>query len=163
MGRVLRPHSLRGELRVRSFARSGVNLQAGRSVQLGTAQRRILRAREDREAWILKLEGLDSRSQAEPYRGVLLEVPDAELERDSEDSYFVHELIGLTVVLSSGGRELGRLVEVLEPGGNDVYVVRGQDGREYLLPAVGGVIDSVDVRAGVMAITPLPGLLDEPQ
>ncbi|MCC7362840.1 MAG: 16S rRNA processing protein RimM [Dehalococcoidia bacterium] len=163
VGRVLRPHSLKGELRVQSFAASGVNLQVGGHVYLAGERRRILRARSDREAWILKLQGLADRTAVEGFRGALLEVRDKDLRRDDDESYFIHELLGLRVVLSEDGRELGRVAEVLQPGGNDVYVVRDDGGREYLIPAVGPVIDRIDVGEGVMAITPLPGMVDEPK
>lgn len=159
VGRVLRPHGLRGELRVSSFSASGVNLQAGRALYLDAKRRRVQRARPDRDAWIVQLDGLRDRDEAERYRGALLEAPDAEVERESDDSFFIHELIGLRV-LTVDGQEVGELVDVLQPGANDVYVVRGEQG-EVLVPAIGDVIDRVDVDGGVVFITPLPGMLDE--
>lgn len=159
VGRVVRAHALGGELRVHSFAASGINMQAGRTVYLDGVGRRVQRSRPDRDAWIVKLQGIGSRTAAEPYRGALIEVPDAEVRRESDESYFVHELVGLRV-LTADGRELGRLVEVLQPGANDVYVVVGERG-EILVPAIAEVIDRIDVREGVVVITPLPGLLDE--
>ncbi|MCK9517980.1 MAG: ribosome maturation factor RimM [Dehalococcoidia bacterium] len=159
VGRVVRAHGLRGELRVVSFSASGVNLQPGRFVELDGQRRRVHRARPDRDAWILQLDGLRDRTQAEQYRGALLEVPDTEVERESEDSYFIHELIGLRVITSDGA-EVGEIVDVLQPGANDVYVVRGPRG-EVLVPAIAEVIERVDVAGGVIFITPLPGMLDE--
>lgn len=159
VGRVVRAHALGGELRVHPFAASGVNLQAGRAVYLDGVRRRVQRSRADRDVWIMKLQGIGSRTEAEPYRGALIEVPDAEVRRESDDSFFVHELIGLRVITGEG-RELGRVVEVLQPGANDVYVVKGELG-EILVPAIGEVIDRVDVREGVIVITPLAGMLDE--
>src|SRR5262249_23582766 len=78
VGRVLRPHALRGELRVMAFSASAANLQRGRPVYLAGERRAVLRAREDREAWIIQLEGISDRTAAERYRGELLETPDAE-------------------------------------------------------------------------------------
>jgi 16S rRNA processing protein RimM len=159
VGRVLRPHGLGGELRIESFSASGVNLQAGRSVFLDGTRRRVQRARADRDAWIVHLQGLRDRTEAEGYRGALLEVLDGDVQRESEDSFFIHELIGLRVVTTEG-RDLGELVEVLQPGANDVYVVRGEGG-ELLIPVIAEVIEHIDVMGGVVVITPLPGMLDE--
>lgn len=156
---MLRPHGIRGEIRVQSFSASGVNLRPGKFVYLDGERRRVDRARHDRDAWILRLRGLTTRNDVEGYRGALLEVPDDEVERESEDSYFLHELIGLRVVTKEG-EELGRVVEVMQPGANDVYVVQGPYG-EILVPAIGEVIERIDVAGGVMTITPLPGMLDE--
>jgi 16S rRNA processing protein RimM len=159
VGRVLRPHGLKGELRVMVFNPAAPNLQAGRLVYLAGQRRRVVRARHDRDAWILQLTGLDSRDDVETLRRHLVEVKDADLRRDDDDSYFVHELVGLRVVTDSG-RELGRISEVIFTGANDVYVVKGA-GREYLVPAIAQVVQRIDLPVSVMTITPMPGLLDE--
>lgn len=119
----------------------------------------VERARADQEHWILKLNGINSRNDVELLRGELLEAADNDVQRDDDESYFVHELIGLRVV-TAGGEELGRITEVLQTGANDVYVVTGERG-EILVPAIAEVIEAIDVSGGVVSITPLPGLLDE--
>jgi 16S rRNA processing protein RimM len=63
------------------------------------------------------------------------------------------------MVITSEGKEIGRVAEIMETGSNDVYVVRGQ-GKEYLIPAIKDVILSVDLRSGAIIITPMEGLLD---
>lgn len=118
-----------------------------------------MRARQDQEAWILKLEGLEDRSEIEALRGELLETPDREVIRDDDESFFVHELIGLKVV-TSDGHELGAITEVLQSGAADVYVIRGPEG-EVMIPAIGDIVQSISIAEGVVLITPLPGMLDE--
>lgn len=152
MGRVLRPHALKGELRVAAFSPTARNIQRGRPVYLAEVRRVVLRARKDREAWILKLEGLDDRTDVEGMRGELLETPDREVLRDDDESYFVHEIIGLRVVTTEG-IELGIVTEVLQSGAADVYVVRGTAG-ETLLPAIGDVVERIDLAAGTMTVRP---------
>ena len=160
VGRILRPHGLKGELRVLAFNPAAPNLQEGRFVYLGGQKRRIQRARNDHEAWIVQLSGLPNRDVAETLREHLLEVPDTDLLRDDAESYFVHELIGLRVVTNEG-RELGTLHEVIFTGANDVYLVKDEAGHEHLIPAIADVVTSIDLPVSVMTITPLPGLLDE--
>jgi 16S rRNA processing protein RimM len=63
------------------------------------------------------------------------------------------------MVITSEGKEIGRVAEIMETGSNDVYVVRGQ-GKEYLIPAIKDVILSVDLWSGAIIITPMEGLLD---
>jgi len=128
-------------------------------VYVNGERRKVLRARDDRGAWVLQVEGLNSRNAAEALRGSLIEALDADVRRNDEESFFVHELIGLDVVTSAGER-LGKLVDVLQPGSNDVYVVSGEPG-ELLVPAIGTVVLAIDLPAGVMTITPLTRWLDE--
>lgn len=159
VGRVARAHGLRGELRVAVFAAGAPNLQPGRRVYLGGRAHVIVRSRPSGDAWIVELRGLSGRDAAEAWRGALLECPDADVQRADGESYFVHELVGLRV-MTAAGREVGTLVEVMQTGANDVYIVRGAAG-EVLVPAIGEFVASIDVPAGVVTITPLPGMLDE--
>jgi len=144
---------------VQVFNPAAPNLQASRLVYVAGQRRRVLRARNDHDAWILQLTGLNNRDQVEGLRNHLVEVKDVDLRRDDDDSYFVHELIGLRVVTDTG-RELGTIAEVIYTGANDVYVVKG-DGKEYLIPAIAQVVVRIDLPVSVMTVTPMPGLLDE--
>ncbi|MEX2080277.1 MAG: ribosome maturation factor RimM, partial [Dehalococcoidia bacterium] len=147
--------------RAHAFAAGAPNLQAGRRVSIGDREYVVVAARPDREGWVLQLGGIGDRDAAERLRGRLIEAPDAAVLREDADSYFVHELVGLEVV-TRDGESLGKITEVLQPGANDVYVVVGARG-ELLIPAIGQVVEAIDVGRGVMVITPLPGLLDIPQ
>jgi len=158
VGRVLRPHALRGEVRVEAFSPTARNIQRGRPVYLDGVRRIVLEARNDRGAWILRLGGLTDRNAVESLRGKLLETPDSEVLRDDDESYFIHELIGLRVSTTQG-EELGSIVEVTPTGSNDVWVVRGERG-DVLVPAIGDVVVSIDISAGQAFITPLVGMLD---
>lgn len=161
VGRVLRAHGLTGELRVEAFAEGAPNLQPGRRCWVAGVPLRVLRLRPNGDTWILESDRIRSRTMADLFKEQLVEVPDDEIQRSSADSYFLHELIGLRVVTAEG-EELGEIAEVLQPGANDVYVVRGPRG-EVLVPAIGDVVAEIDLPVGVMVITPLPGLLDGSQ
>ncbi len=156
MGRVQRPHALKGELRVSAFSPTGRNLQRGRPVYLGGVRRIVERSRFDRDSWIVKLAGLDSRNDVEVFRGEFLETADNDVLRDDDESFFVHEIVGLRVV-TEDGRELGRVREVLDTGANDVYVV-GSGKDEILLPAIADVVLSIDVPEGKMVVRLMAGM-----
>lgn len=159
VGRVTKPHGTAGEIRVYAFESGAPNLRRGRPVWVAGLQRRVLRMRFDRDEYIVKLDGVNDRDAAEALRGELFEIPDAQVRRNDEESYFLHELIGLEVVTQEG-EELGKIIEVLQPGANDVYVVKGPRG-ELLVPAIADVIYEIDTSTGRMVITPLAGMLDE--
>ena len=137
---------------MRAFSAEAPHLQRGRWAWLAGVRRRVTASRWDRDAWLLGLTGVTAREQAEALRGELLEVPDVEVERADEESYFLHELIGLRVATAEG-EELGVLKDVLQPGANDVYVVATPAG-ELLLPAIADVVERIDVAAGVMVVRP---------
>jgi 16S rRNA processing protein RimM len=119
----------------------------------------IARAGRTARGDILHLAGVEDRTGAEALAGCLLEVPRAEAPPLPQGQYYIYQVIGLEVV-SDDGQELGRIVEVLQPGANDVYVVHGAKG-EILLPGIEHVVRQVDLAAGRMTVHVLPGLIQE--
>lgn len=165
VGRVGRAHGLRGELAVDVRTDSpGERLSAG--VRLGTdpADRgpltvEAVRAHSGRV--LIRFEGVEGRDGAEALRGTLL-LADTETFAPiaDPDEFYDHELIGLAVT-DAGGAALGEVTDVLHGAGSDLIVVRCHDGgRDALVPFVGAIVPSVDVRAGRVVIDPPPGLLD---
>lgn len=118
----------------------------------------VLARRPHQRGLILRLDVVTSREQARDLAGTYLYVPESEAVPLPEGEYFVHQLIGLTVV-TEAGETLGPLAEVLATGSNDVYVVKGPKG-EVLLPAIKDVVKAVDLAAGTMTVALLPGLVD---
>jgi len=152
----LRAHGTRGELRVRAFAEGAPNLQRGARVHAAGVGRRVTGARLDRGAWLVTLEGIETREVAEGLRGELLEVADDELAPPEPGAYYVKDLVGLRVA-TVDGVDLGKLSEVLETGANDVYVVVGEQG-EVLVPALPDVVVEVRLEEGLMKVDLPPGL-----
>jgi 16S rRNA processing protein RimM len=84
----------------------------------------------------------------------------ADLPSLPEGQLYLHELFGFAVV-DEAGNSLGELVEILETGANDVYVVRNEAGKEILLPAIPSVILEVDAANRLMRVHLLEGLADD--
>ena len=161
VGRVVRPHGIRGELRATSFSPAAPNLQAGARIYLGGSDtpRQVVRARAIKGGWTLEIAGIGSTEAVQSLVGTLIEAADGDVQRDDADSYFVHELIGLKAV-TDDGVELGQLTEVLQMGSADVYVINGALG-EILIPAIADVVRQIDIAKQFMLITLLPGILDD--
>ena len=106
---------------------------------------------------VLKFEGVDTVEDAQALRGEFLSIPAEDLAPLPEGEYYHYQIIGLEV-WTTGGQFLGHIVEVMETGSNDVYVVRSDDG-EALIPATEDVVQSIDLERGRMEIEAIPGLL----
>jgi 16S rRNA processing protein RimM len=97
---------------------------------------------------IIRLEGIDSRQQAEALIGRYLEV---EAEPLPAGSYYWHQIVGLGVT-DEDGRPLGTVVEVFRAGENEVYRVESEGQPDLLLPALRDVILDIDLEAGTMIV-----------
>ena len=78
---------------------------------------------------------------------------------DLEDGeYFIADLAGLPVLDAVTGKEYGTLLEVINRGASDIYVIRTPNG-ERMMPAVEEFVDRVDVQQGIF-VKPIDGMLD---
>ncbi len=163
IGRVTRPHGIRGEVRMELFTDYPEHVADVPAVYVGSQRRRheVKRARLHKGRLLLHLKGYDDRDAAEALRGQLVEVAIEDAVPLEVDEYYEFQLVGLRVT-TEDGRELGELVEILDTlGANDVYVVHGLYG-EVLLPAIEDVVREVDLDEGRMVVHLLPGLWDAP-
>lgn len=108
---------------------------------------------------ILKFKGIDDINHVEKYKKSSLLVTRENAVKLEEGEYFIADLIGLKVI-SDENTDLGTLKEVLFTGANDVYVVKGHDEKEILLPAIKECILNVDLDKGIMQVHIMEGLLD---
>jgi 16S rRNA processing protein RimM len=163
VGRIGRPHGVRGEVTVEvrtddpdlRFAPGAVL----RTDPAGRGPLTVAGRRWHREVLLLALEGVESREDAEELRNTELHVPVAELPalEDPED-YYDHQLVGLTARLPDG-TELGTVSAVRHEGA-DLLVVRRVEGGELLVPFVTAIVPTVDVGGGSLVVDPPEGLLD---
>jgi 16S rRNA processing protein RimM len=107
---------------------------------------------------ILKLSKIDSMNDAEKYKNQYLYIDRENAVRLPEDSYFIADLIGLKVI-TQNNEVLGELVSVLPTGSNDVYEIKKEDGKTFLIPAIGEVVLKIDIENRIMIINLLEGLI----
>jgi len=162
MGKVVRPHGRAGLLRIHSYARSQDSFhEAGRvflrSVSGEIREYTVAFVRPHKNFFLMKLEGLSSRSQAEEYKGAEIYIRKGTLTK-KEDEYFWYELLGLKVYLDNG-ECLGSISQVICKGSNDIYVIK-KGNREILIPATYEVVRDIDLEKGKMTISAMEGLLD---
>lgn len=106
---------------------------------------------------ILSFREVPDMSAAERLRGALLQIPRDQVRPLPEGCYYLFEIVGLQVI-TSDGEPLGTVVDVLQTGANDVYVVRDEAGRELLIPALKSVVLQISPEASRMVVALPEGL-----
>jgi len=163
IGLVGRPHGLRGEVGVDFWADSPDLLRGTLWLRPGRGAPRphtVAAVRRHQGRPLVLFEGIADRSAAETLRGMHVLAPKDRLPEPGEDEVYLHELLGLRVLLHDTGAPLGTLDDVQMPGGQEVWSIRTPDGKEVLLPAVEEFVASIDLDAGEVRITPPPGLIE---
>jgi 16S rRNA processing protein RimM len=150
VGQVAGAYGVDGAVKVIPLTDFEDRFDPGASLVLEGAEREVEWSRAGYPGLVVKFRGIDNRTIAELFRGRYLEIPEAAVRPLAEGRYYHHQVVGLTVLTSSGQR-LGTIAEVLERPANDVWVSR--DGVvEHLIPATKDAVVEVDVSAGRVVV-----------
>jgi 16S rRNA processing protein RimM len=158
VGRILAPWGIKGEVKVEVITDFPERFAPRNLVYLDARPFEIESCRPHKQSLVLKLTSVDSVEAAEKLRDGELTIPRSELPELPEGQYYTFQLIGLDVVTTDGKR-LGRIMDIMTTGSNDVYIVEGKRG-EILIPAIEDVVKSVDLKKGTITIEAIEGLLD---
>jgi 16S rRNA processing protein RimM len=163
VGRLGRPHGLRGELSV-SVRTDAPEERFATGAEFTAAAGRRLRVAGSR--WhsgtlLLSFDGVDDRDAAAALTGTTLTVDVSVLRPlDDPDEFHDHELVGLRAQLADGSM-VGEVREVLHGPGGDLLVISREARADALVPFVHQIVPTVDVAAGLVVLTPPEGLLEE--
>jgi 16S rRNA processing protein RimM len=165
VGEVLRPHGVRGELRIRILTDYPDRLVAGKALTFGRDAYdphgqvfTIEGLRTNKEYGLLKLREIEDRADADLLRELMVMVPLDEAVPLEEGEVYLYELIGMQVQ-TDDGEPLGEIVDIIETGANDVYVVRGGRYGEVLLPDIDDCILAIDPDTNLMTVHLMDGLI----
>lgn len=163
VGVISSTHGVRGEVKVYSTTDDNMRFKKLKEVILDTGKEHILLTIESvrffKQMVILKFKGYDNINDIEKYKGKDLLVTRENAVPLAENEYFVYEIIE-ALVYSEDGAFLGTLKEVLTTGANDVYVVEGTNGREFLFPVIDECVKEIDTENKRVTVHIMPGLLD---
>jgi 16S rRNA processing protein RimM len=155
VGQIAGAFGLRGHVKVQPMTDFWERFQEGRELYLKGKPVKIETSSTHKGRPLLKLEGIDSVTQAEALQFEFLEGLAEESFELDEDEYYTDELIGLKVV-TTDGRELGEVDEVHRYPAHDVIEVNG-----IMIPSVKQFIKNIDLDNQTMTVELIPGMEDE--
>lgn len=162
IGKLHRPHGLRGELVMQVLTDYPERIKHGMAVFIGEERMpvQVRSSRGHKDGLLVAFEGYDNPDIVGAFRNWFVYVDSKTLPELPEGDYYHHQIIGLQIV-SDDGKHLGVATGILETGANDICVVRLLNGREALLPMIDEVIVSVNLVEGKMIVHLMPGLVSD--
>lgn len=148
IGKIINTHGVRGHVKVMPFTDYPERFRKMKHIFL---QKRngelkeygIEEVKYVKNTILLKLQGVNDMDQAQLLKDTVLVVERKDAVKLPKDTYYIFDLLGCSVYEDQ--ECLGVVTDVLQTGSNDVYVVKDENEKELLIPALGWVVLSVDI------------------
>jgi 16S rRNA processing protein RimM len=160
VGFLRRAHGVQGEMIMDLHTDFPERFRSGRKVLVGEEHKvmTVENVRSHAKGLLIKLKGIETPEDTARFRNQWVYIKAMDAPALPEGQIYQHELFGFQVV-DENENLLGELVEIIETGANDVYVVRNESGKEILLPAIPSVILDLDPVRRSMRVHLLEGLI----
>lgn len=146
VGQIVNTFGIRGEVKVNPFTDDIKRFDELKNIYVRTKGESTLYQIENvkyhKNMVLLKLKGIDSIESAEKLRNAFLEIDREDAVPLEEGTYYIADLIGLEVYTDEG-KLLGKVDDIYNTGGKDIYVVKDELGKQILLPGIEEVIKEV--------------------
>ena len=165
VGKIVNTHSLTGEVKVISSTdfeeerfKKGSKLLITRGNQL-IREVVVQSYRNHKNFLLVKFEGIDSVEEAEKLKNLQIKIDSDEVGELEENEFYFHQIIGCEV-FDENDRNLGEIIDILTPGANDVWVIKGEEGKEILIPYIEDVVKQIDITNKKVNIEVMEGLIN---
>mgnify|MGYP000190452590 FL=1 len=163
VGVITPPHGLRGDVKVFPTTDDVNRFKKLKKAYIDTGKEKmpvtVEQARFFKNMVILKFKEMNRIEDCEPFRNKDILITRDQAVKLNPDENFIADLIGLKV-LTDEGEEFGTVKDILQTAANDVYLIEGPEGKEYLFPSIKECILNVDLEAGTVTVHIMDGLLD---
>jgi 16S rRNA processing protein RimM len=162
IGKVTKPHGIRGEVKVYPYSGIPENFQQYETVLLAVDDEAevkrytIQRARVQKNSVLVQFAGCTTRNEAEALVQMQVYIPEEDLPELDADEFYLRDLEGKEMV-TEDGEKIGTVTGILDTGGQDIVQVKSV-GREYMIPLVPEFLVSIDENEVRVSLP--PGLLD---
>ncbi|EHI74009.1 16S_rRNA processing protein RimM [Streptococcus criceti] len=166
VGTIVNTQGLQGEMRVLSvtdFAEE--RFKKGSQLALFDDKDQLVQVvtiashRKHKNFDIIKFKDMYHINAIEKFKGCTLKVAEENLADLAEGEFYYHQIIGLPVY--ENNQQIGLIKEILQPGANDVWVVKRKSKRDLLLPYIPSVVKKVDLANQRVEVELLEGLDDD--
>lgn len=166
VGKIVNTHGIRGEVRVIATTdftdnrfKKGTQLVV--EMPTGFTPVTVATMRQHKQFYLLQFEGYGNINDVEPFKGHNLKVAASQrADQLAADEYYYGDIIGLEVIEEADGTSYGKVNEILNPGPNDVWVIKKRGRQDLLLPFLKSVIKRIDLDAGKAYVEVPEGLIE---
>lgn len=160
IGRIVNAVALRGEVKVYNYSGYRERYEELARIIVDDTPYEIEKVRYQQQMVILKLAGVNDRNAAEAMKNRDVFITEDDLAELPEDTFYIRDLIGLSVIDEETGEAIGTIKDVLQPSSQDVYVVKLTAGGEAMIPAVSQFVRAVSLEEGFVKVHLIDGMIE---
>lgn len=149
IAKIVKPRGLKGEMKVQFYSSDVARFSHLKEVLISGVAHKAVKITVEGEYGYVQLEGVNTVEQAEALRGQMICARRENLPKLQSDTHYIADMIGLAVYV--GADMIGKLIDVLQYGSADVYVVKTSNGS-LSVPALKKLINSVDLEGGKIVL-----------
>ena len=163
IGQIVNTQGLKGEVRIYPYTDDVKRFDELKKiyVEIDNAKIKldIKSVRYYKNLVIAKFNNIDTIEDAMKYKGKYIFIDEEDKLDLPEDTYYIADLIGCMVINNDTQSQVGKVVDVFSTKANDVYVVKTEEGREILIPAIKNIIVSIDIKSKKIIVNNLEELI----
>ncbi|SCJ73058.1 Ribosome maturation factor rimM [uncultured Eubacterium sp.] len=161
IGRIVNAVALRGEVKVYNYSGYRERYEELKQIFVEDKEYEIEKVRYQQHMVILKLTGIDDRNAAEAMKNKDIFITEDDLLELPEDTFYIRDLIGLSVIDIEEDKPIGKIKDVLQPSSQDIYVVKLASGRDAMIPVVSEFVKEVSIEEGYVKVRLIEGMIED--
>ena len=163
IGELIKPHGIKGELKILLFNEESKSLKNDQVVFLKNSKDSFFKYKIENVIYSIKKNRIkffeiDSIDSANKLRGYILSIPRSDFPELENEEYYLNDLIGYTL-LDKTNNNYGCVNDIFHFPANDVLSISLND-KEYQIPIIDDVILNIDHDSRLIIINPISGLFD---
>lgn len=163
IGVITSPHGVKGEAKIYPTTDDARRFEDADEVVIVKEDRKIKASvtgvKYFKNMVIAKLSCFETPEEVKKFAGFDIMVSREHAVPLQEGEYYIADLIGC-MVISDEGEHIGSLIDVIQTGANDVYLVKTPEDKEILFPVIDECVKEVDIENGKVVVHIMPGLID---
>lgn len=158
VGQIVNVVGLKGELKVYHYSDYKERFEELSVVYINDKSYEIKGVRYMKDMVILKLNGIDDRTEAEKYKGQDIYFDKVDSRVLPEGTYYIYDLIGLTVY-DENNHVIGTIKDVIQNSAQDLYEIEQENKNQFLLPAVEEFVLEINIKEKYIKVRLIEGLI----
>ena len=163
LGQLIKPHGIKGELKVLFFNENSKSLKSNQSIFLKDLNNKVFdykienifyHSKKNR----IKFFDINTIEEAEKLRGYILNVLRSDLPKLNKNEYYLNDLVGY-LLIDDSNKNYGIVSDVLVLPANNVLSVT-MENKEYLIPLIDDVVLNINQEEKKIIIDPIEGLFN---